>query len=318
MYLDELTVEHGETLPWEPLRDGFDFEGERVTLLGVRGIWKPQCLDLPISLRTSPQNPYGDVTGDDGLLHYRYYGTDIDHPDNAGLRSCYRSGLPLIYFAGVERGWYSPIWPMVLVNDDPGTLTFTGACDDPQAVRSPSGPDQADAARRQYVTRLALVRLHQARFRQVVLRAYRTACTVCQLGHMELLDAAHIVPDRAEVGGRTSRAEWIGTLQDSSRGIRREHPWDSPRLRRRNPIGCPRRARWSNAPIWTPRSTQHTDCRSAKACRSTRPRSASRFDTSSFAEQADIHRMLPDSRNPDREPTDSRPGCSGPCDSLKK
>jgi putative restriction endonuclease len=201
VYLDELTVEHGETLPWEPLRDGFDFEGERVTLLGVRGIWKPQCLDLPISLRTSPQNPYGDVTGDDGLLHYRYYGSDIDHPDNAGLRSCYRSGLPLIYFAGVERGWYSPIWPMVLVNDDPGTLTFTGACDDPDAVRSPRSPNPANEARRQYVTRLALVRLHQARFRQVVLRAYRRACTVCQLGHMELLDAAHIVPDRTEVGG---------------------------------------------------------------------------------------------------------------------
>jgi putative restriction endonuclease len=201
VYLDELTVEHGETLPWEPLRDGFDFEGERVTLLGVRGIWKPQCLDLPISLRTSPQNPYGDVTGDDGLLHYRYYGTDIDHADNTGLRSCYRSGLPLIYFAGVERGWYSPLWPIILVNDDPGTLTFTGACDDPQAVRSPSSPNPADEVRRQYVTRLALVRLHQARFRQVVLRAYRTACTVCQLGHMELLDAAHIVPDRTEVGG---------------------------------------------------------------------------------------------------------------------
>jgi putative restriction endonuclease len=201
MYLDELTVEHGETLPWEPLRDGFDFEGERVTLLGVRGIWKPRCLDLPISLRTSPQNPYGDLTGDDGLLHYRYYGTDIDHPDNAGLRSCYRSGLPLIYFAGVERGWYSPLWPMILVNDDPGTLTFTGACDDPQAVRSPGSSNPANEVRRQYVTRLALVRLHQARFRQVVLRAYRTACTVCQLGHMELLDAAHIVPDRTEVGG---------------------------------------------------------------------------------------------------------------------
>jgi putative restriction endonuclease len=33
-----------------------------------------------------------------------------------------------------------------------------------------------------------------------VLRAYETRCAVCALGHAQLLDAAHIVPDREEGG----------------------------------------------------------------------------------------------------------------------
>jgi hypothetical protein len=38
-------------------------------------------------------------------------------------------------------------------------------------------------------------RLHQESFRRRVLRAYRERCTVCQLRHVELLEAAHILPD---------------------------------------------------------------------------------------------------------------------------
>lgn len=32
------------------------------------------------------------------------------------------------------------------------------------------------------------------------MRAYTTRCAVCSLGHSQLLDAAHIVPDRDELG----------------------------------------------------------------------------------------------------------------------
>jgi putative restriction endonuclease len=38
-------------------------------------------------------------------------------------------------------------------------------------------------------------RLHQSRFRELVLHAYGERCAVCQLRHRELLDAAHILPD---------------------------------------------------------------------------------------------------------------------------
>jgi putative restriction endonuclease len=50
------------------------------------------------------------------------------------------------------------------------------------------------------VTTQAKRRLHQARFRLEVLRAYEKRCAVCRLPRPELLDAAHILPDREEAG----------------------------------------------------------------------------------------------------------------------
>jgi putative restriction endonuclease len=43
-------------------------------------------------------------------------------------------------------------------------------------------------------------RLHQERFRYLVLSAYRRQCAMCRLRHTPLLDAAHILPDRDERG----------------------------------------------------------------------------------------------------------------------
>jgi putative restriction endonuclease len=49
--------------------------------------------------------------------------------------------------------------------------------------------------RRAYITFQAKRRLHQARFRAVVLRTYRERCAICSLRRQEFLDAAHILPD---------------------------------------------------------------------------------------------------------------------------
>ncbi|HEY3674052.1 MAG TPA: HNH endonuclease [Acidimicrobiia bacterium] len=199
-YVERLTETWGPVLPWDPLAQGFEWQGERITLLGARGIWKPRAMGLPLSITTSHKDPYGDEAGSDGFLHYRYFQTNPDHPDNRGLRTCLAEGRPLLYFRGVEKGWYSALWPMLLVGDDPSRLTFVAACDDVQALSPGATPRAADDARRVYVTRTALVRLHQAAFRRRVLVAYRSACTICRLGHHELLDAAHILPDRHERG----------------------------------------------------------------------------------------------------------------------
>jgi putative restriction endonuclease len=43
-------------------------------------------------------------------------------------------------------------------------------------------------------------RVHQAAFRERVLAAYRDQCALCRLRHRELLDAAHIIPDKEEGG----------------------------------------------------------------------------------------------------------------------
>jgi putative restriction endonuclease len=92
------------------------------------------------------------------------------------------------------------MWPMLLVDDSPSDLTFTAACDDVESLSPGIAPNAADNARRVYVTRTALTRLHQAAFRRRVLVAYNSACTICRLGHQELLDAAHILADGHERG----------------------------------------------------------------------------------------------------------------------
>jgi putative restriction endonuclease len=107
------------------------------------------------------------------------------------------NGVPLIYFFGVTKGHYMPVWPVYVVHDDPGSLTFSVAVDEKQTTRRDVAalPDRVAEARRPYVTRLTVHRLHQATFRDRVLRAYRNQCAICRLRHIELLDAAHILPD---------------------------------------------------------------------------------------------------------------------------
>jgi len=195
-------VEHrGDVLPIGVLRRGFDLDEDRVPLLGPQGIFKPAAMpDAPLSITTVPiiegrSRPYEDEVGTDGLLRYRYRGTDPFHRDNVGLRRAMQDQLPLVYLYGTAPGWYRPEWPVFIVADDPSSLTFTVAMDDPQALRPDLTMDVVDDARRAYVTQLVRQRLHQLAFRQRVLLAYRESCAVCRLHHAELLDAAHIRPD---------------------------------------------------------------------------------------------------------------------------
>jgi putative restriction endonuclease len=87
------------------------------------------------------------------------------HWDNVAVRETGVAGVPPIYFHGIATGIY---------------LTFLAG------VRP---------ARCRYATRHARARLHQARFREQVLAAYGTRCTLCTPMHRALLDAAHIIPD---------------------------------------------------------------------------------------------------------------------------
>jgi putative restriction endonuclease len=91
-FLAEQTQRYGEVLPREVLIEGFEVDGVRVPLIGPPGIFKPAILpELPLSITTVPvvegrDRPYADDIGSDGLLRYRYRGTDPGHRDNVGLR----------------------------------------------------------------------------------------------------------------------------------------------------------------------------------------------------------------------------------------
>lgn len=195
-HLDQLTTTHGDVLPWATLREGFLYDGQVVRLIAQQGIFKPAVMELPLSITTSPRSPYNDEVSDDGFLRYRYRGSDPEHSDNRGLRRTAALGLPLVYFHGISVGQYQAFWPAFVQEDQPDQLTFTVAVLEPQLLRADLSAAVVDDVQRAYVTRLAVQRLHQAKFRQRVIAAYRTSCAICCLRHGELLDAAHILPDR--------------------------------------------------------------------------------------------------------------------------
>ena len=209
-WLKEQTALHGETLPRTLLERGFSFQGEHVTLVGASGIWKPRQFEIvPISITSTVKGPYDDAFSDDGLLIYRYRGTDPGHRDNRGLAEAMRTRTPLIYFYGVVPGRYLPVWPVFVVRNDPGRLQCMVAVDPGYALADQSSAgtsmydhddDDSSLSVRRYVTAFTRRRLHQLSFRERVIAAYDEHCTICALHHRELLDAAHIVPDNQERG----------------------------------------------------------------------------------------------------------------------
>jgi len=177
----------------------FVHEGRRIPLIDrQRGIRKPAGLEAALAIRTTytPPGklpPYADEIGDDGLQRYKYRGDDPLHPENVALRRAHELQLPLIWFVGVAPGVYEPIYPVWVVGDNPSGLEFALAIDPAQRLVTPSLelPDDTRA----YLKRLTKQRLHQRVFRAQVLLAYEGRCTVCNLGHSELVDAAHIIAD---------------------------------------------------------------------------------------------------------------------------
>lgn len=193
---------YGESLPRILLQQGFQLDGERVPLVGPQGIFKPQVLErIPLSITTSPEGPYRDSFAPNGLLRYKYRGTDPNHHENVGLREAMVQKLPLVYFHGIVPGKYIAVWPVYIVNDTPQILTFEVAVDDASIIgktlqeHPTTQIAESDDSRRMYITSSVRVRLHQASFREKVLRAYQEQCALCKLRHAELLDAAHIIPD---------------------------------------------------------------------------------------------------------------------------
>lgn len=201
-FLSEQTAIHGDVLPWKLLLRGFELDGRRVPLVSQQGIFKPAILpEIPLSIRTTAvasgeERPYEDGMDAGGLIRYRYRGTDRAHRENVGLRLAMQRRVPLVYLFGIVEGQYLPAWPVYVVGDDPADLCFRVAVDDRQLAAVPeAGPAGAAEARRSYVTRLTVQRLHQETFRERVLQAYQQRCAICRLKRVELLEAAHILPD---------------------------------------------------------------------------------------------------------------------------
>lgn len=162
-----------------------------------RGIRNPQSLRATLSVVSSATGPYQDVPQENGLMtyHYRAGGTE---GDNRKLRVAYEERLPIILFYKPQPNYYVPIAPVYVVADDPVQKIFTLALDEVAELQFGGG--EPDTIPRSYMERIVQQRLHQPMFRGIVLRAYEVQCAVCRFRHGELLDAAHIMPDRHAEG----------------------------------------------------------------------------------------------------------------------
>lgn len=195
---------YGGVLPRKVLENGFNYYGQRVTLVGPAGIWKPRQMELPVSITTVIDGPYDDAMRKDGFLSYKYRGTDPYHRDNVGLRKAMKTNTPLVYFVNLVKGQYLANFPAFIIGENIDRHEFTVAMDEERYLTKNAEQhdinDPTEYYRRKYQTTLVKQRTHQQGFRIRVLAAYDSRCCLCRLNHTELLDAAHIIPDNEPMG----------------------------------------------------------------------------------------------------------------------
>ncbi|MTI40613.1 HNH endonuclease [Fulvivirga lutimaris] len=196
-WLDQVAPANDYILDWQLLSKGFKFKNEVIPLIGAKGIWKPRVIQgIPISITSVQQSIYSDEIVSDDMMLYSYRGADIMHSDNVGLREAMNHQVPLVYFHQILKGKYFTAWPVFVIKDDPDKLKFTISAENYNVIHDISLLSEPGADyRRKYQTREVLIRLHQKSFRERVLAAYKNHCTICNLKHRVLLDAAHIIPD---------------------------------------------------------------------------------------------------------------------------
>lgn len=201
VYVSACTGGGERPITWAQLHN-FRFGPRRIPLASQQGIFKPEAMRLPVSIRTAPPRldqpaPYDDEIPVAGRLIYRYRGTDADHYQNQWLRAVKDEALPLIYLLGIAPGIYD-VHGAVILHEQPSELAFEVELMpiDAVALGEINVAAVDDLSRRHYL-RLVRQRAMQSQFRIRVLAAYREQCSVCRLRRRELLDAAHIISDRA-------------------------------------------------------------------------------------------------------------------------
>lgn len=202
--VQQLRMRYAGRIPRNELTAGVQFHGERIPIWNpYRGIHKPAILGrsgAALSIQTSIESPYDDAHDPEGdHFIYKYQGNEPTNRDNVALRAAKEEQRPLVYFMAVDPGIYEAILPVYVTGEDPTSLQFILVADQLSAGTGIAAAAMA-GPRREYETRAVLQRLHQQYFRRIVLKAYREHCAICRLGHVNLLDAAHILGDRHPKG----------------------------------------------------------------------------------------------------------------------
>ncbi|WP_298941709.1 HNH endonuclease [uncultured Microbacterium sp.] len=197
-WLDEQFIGQGGYEIHSSVLRGYCYGDEQIPLLDRgKGIRNPATFSATLSIMSGwKANKYSDYESDDGWVTYHY--REGEGGDNTKLVRAWANGDPLVYFRAVREGFYIPYYPIVIAQNDPIARVVRFPLD--QALSFLGDPLAYDEQKRRYAESIVHTRLHQPIFRARVLHAYSGACTVCDLRHSELLDAAHIVPDAEENG----------------------------------------------------------------------------------------------------------------------
>jgi putative restriction endonuclease len=193
-WLHDVTL--GGTIPVtrEQLANDFHVAGERFPLVDRgRGIRKPLGWRSALSIMTAHGRPYADEEGADGLHRYKLRRDQRGTAENESLRVALRDQRPLIWLYGVAPGVFNAIFPVWLAAEEPEHDQFVLALTEIQRSVQPNS--SVEETFRRYLIAETRRRLHQPVFASQIMIAYETRCAVCALGHRELLDAAHIIPD---------------------------------------------------------------------------------------------------------------------------
>jgi putative restriction endonuclease len=206
-HVRSLAEAHGH-LTSTDLRAGFRVAGERIPLINPqRGIFKPTQMQFLLSIRTVYPRSGARVWYDDqrdvhrqifeaeDAIDYAFMGQNPDAADNRWLRAAFEDQIPIIYFLGIAPGRYQTVVPAFISGWDSRALKASVAFGFPD--QDTLAPPEGQLERR-YALRTVKQRLHQASFREAVIAAYGGRCAVSGLPEPLLLDAAHIVADRAE------------------------------------------------------------------------------------------------------------------------
>ncbi len=189
------------------LGKGFIYNGERIPLTNPRrGIFKPRQMEHLLSIKTvfpsARKTGYDDqhtalqmLLSDEELISYSFMGTNPNAADNRHMYEAYHNHIPIIYFLGFFSRRYLLIAPAYIVDWNPNRLEVRVACGLPgetseTLIKAPT-PDT-----RRYASRTIKQRLHQALFREKVISAYNGKCAISGMPMPQLLDAAHIKPDK--------------------------------------------------------------------------------------------------------------------------
>jgi putative restriction endonuclease len=199
--LDALRAQHGDELPYKDvLGRGFMWRNRRVPFLnGQKGIYRAAAQTGPaaLSVMTSVNSPYDDEETPDGFL-YAYRAGSVEGADNRALLEAHQLQVPIVYYVGTRPGRFHTMYPTYVAENLPAERRVLLA----PGRRTPMGSPRPfeDVVERRYAVVERRVRLHQSRFRGIVLPAYDHRCTICALREERLLDAAHIVGDVDERG----------------------------------------------------------------------------------------------------------------------